>query len=104
MKIIKKLADMIEDELEGSEEYIELAIKHHKDHPELAQTFYELAQTEMGHVDILHTQVVKLIERHRKEHGDPPETMLAVWDYAHEKHMEKAAKVKGMFAEFRGKT
>lgn len=103
MKIIKKLAEMIEDELEGSEEYIELAMKHHEDFPEVAQTFYELAQTEMGHVEILHTQVVRLIEKHRREHGAPPETMLAVWEYAHEKHMAKAAKVKAMFAEFKNK-
>lgn len=103
MKIIKKLAELIEDEIEGAEEYVDLALMHCHEHPELAQTFYELAQTELGHVEVLHSQVVKFIERHRKEHGAPPEAMLAVWEYVHEKHMQKVQKVRAHMAEYKGR-
>ena len=104
MKMIKKLAEMIEDELDGAEEYVEEAIHHKEDFPEVAQTFLELAHTELGHVDILHNQVVRLIEQHRKEHGDPPAAMLAVWDYAHEKHMAKYREIKALMLDFRAKS
>ena len=94
MKIIKKLADMIEDELEGAEHYAKCAIQHKEDNPSLASTLYEISVQEMHHVSMLHEQVAKLIEKHRKEHGAPPPAMQAIYDWQHEKQIEEAAEVK----------
>ena len=94
MEIIKKLSGMIDDELEGACEYIKCALKYKEDQPNLSKTFYELSLEEMGHVNKLHSEVTKLIENHRREHGEPPATMLAVYDYIHEKHIEKATKIR----------
>ena len=102
MKIIKRISDMIADELEGAEEYAKCAIKYKDDHPTLAKTFYDISTDEMRHVSLLHDEIVKLIETYRKEHGDPPAAMLAVYDYLHEKQIEEANEVRGYQAQYRG--
>lgn len=55
-----------------------------------------LSAEEMKHMQMLHNQVVKLIENYRKEKGEPPTSMLAVYDYLHEKFIEEAKEVKMM--------
>lgn len=101
MEIIKKLSEMIEDELEGAENYIKCAIKHKESNPSLSKTFYEISTEEMRHVNLLHEQVAHLITQYRKEHGEPPAVMLAVYDYMHEKHIDHAAKIKAMQTQYR---
>ena len=94
MKIIKKLADMIDEELEGACSYVKCALKYQEERPNLAKVFYDLSVDEMDHVSKLHGEVTKIIEAYRKEQGEPPEVMLAVYDYIHEKQIEKANKVR----------
>lgn len=55
-----------------------------------------LSAEEMKHMQMLHNQVVKLIENYRKEKGEPLASMLAVYDYLHEKFIEEAKEVKMM--------
>lgn len=102
MKIIKEISEMIEDELSGAKHYIEKALHCKDENPALARVFYEISLQEMNHVNMLHGEVAKIIERHRKEHGEPPAPMMAVYDYLHEKHIDKANKVKVYQAQYRG--
>lgn len=101
MKIIKMLSEMIEEELEGAEEYIHHALKSKEEHPELAKTFFDISQQEMEHVNKLHAEVTKLISEYRKEHGEPPAAMLAVYEYLHDKHIRKAGEIKANQALYR---
>ena len=50
---------------------------------------------------MLHDQVSRLIAQYRKEHGEPPAAMSAVYDYLHERHIEEAAEIKAMQAHYR---
>ena len=94
MKIIKKLSDMMWDELEGAERYVRCAINYKVDYPSVAKTMYDLSFDEMDHMNALHGEAVKLIEAHRRDSGEPPEAMQIIYDYIHEKLIDKANKIK----------
>ena len=94
MKIIKCIAEKVEEELHDADAYIELAMKWKSEEPDTADLFYELSLEEMGHVEKLHEEVKELIEEYRKEHGEPPKDMMVLYDYLHEKHIAEATHIK----------
>ena len=102
MKIIKCLSEKIEDELQDSLEYIDLAMRWKDEEPETADLFYELSVEEMGHMDKLHKEVVNLIEEYRKEHGDPPKEMMVLYEYLHEKHIGTATQIRVKQGMYKG--
>lgn len=102
MKIIEKLSDMIEDEIEDAEKYAMCALDKKETYPQLAESFYKIANEEMGHMNILHTLAVQLIEDYKKKTGEPPEAMKTLYNILHRKHIEHAAAVKGMLALYKG--
>ena len=102
MQLISKLCDMIEDELDDAEKYARCALKHKETHPTLATVFNRLSIEELGHMNSLHEQVVSLINEYKKEHGDPPERMQGVYDYLHQKFMDRANEVKILQGLFKG--
>lgn len=96
MTIIKKLVKMIDEELADAEKYADCALKMREENPSLAIVYYNLSLDEMKHMQMLHGEVVKIIEMYRKEHGEPPAAMLAIWEYKHEEHVEWAEKITAM--------
>lgn len=94
MLIIQKLSEMIEEEICDSEKYIRCALNHKDQHPALADLFARMSDDEMRHMSLLHEQVVKFIEMYRKEKGEPPEGMMAVYNYMHQRHIDHTAEVK----------
>jgi ferritin len=101
MKEIKLLSDHIEDELEDALKYIELALEYKLDNPETANLFYKLSNEEMTHMDMLHKHVVENILNYKREHGEPPVPMQAVYDHLHKRFMEQAAKITSLQNMFR---
>lgn len=101
MKLIKELTERIEEEIDGAEEYVKEAIKLKLEHPSLAKTLYDISNQEMSHIEMLHAEVVKLIEEHRRMHGEPPAPMMAVYEYLHERHIDKVNTIKLLQAEYR---
>jgi rubrerythrin len=101
MRIIQILSERIEEELDDSFEYIEMAIQYKEEFPQIAKTFYELSVEEMRHMEMLHIEVAALIKKHREEHGDPPASMMAVYEFLHKKDIEKSAKIKLLQNHFR---
>lgn len=101
MKIIKCLAEKIEEELNDAQSYADMAQRWKEEQPETADLFLELSQEEMGHMEKLHNEAVRLIEEHREKHGEPPEGMMMLYDYLHNKHIEKAKMIKVMQGMYR---
>ena len=102
MKIIKCIAEKIEEELHDADAYIDMAINWKAEQPEAANVFYELSTEEMGHVDKLHDEVTVLISEYRQKTGEPPKDMLTLWNYLHEKHIAQAMRIRvkqGMFKQ-----
>lgn len=94
MRIIEKLEDLIEQEIHDVKKYAKMAAELKKEHPALAQVLYNISVQEEGHQAALHAEVVKIIEQHRKTHGEPPAMMMAVYDYVHKKHVEAMAEAR----------
>lgn len=94
MKIIEILTHRIHEEIEDVETYAKLAAEIKEAHPALSHVLYTISTQEEGHVEMLHAEVVKLIESYRKEHGAPPVAMQAVYDHLHKKAIEELAEAK----------
>ena len=101
MKIIQRLVDRIDDELDGAKMYAKLAHEYKIEYPRVADKFVELAEAEMNHQSILHKEVVKLIDEVRQQKGDPPADMMAIYTYEHDKQIKKAAMIRQMIEEYR---
>ena len=94
MKVIKLLEELIEEEIHDVKKYAKLAVEYKDEHPALAQVFYNLSTQEDGHQASLHAEVVKIIEEHKRTHGDPPAAMMAVYEYVHKKHINALAEAR----------
>ena len=101
MKLIEKISNMIEDEIDGAECYAKMALTYKADKPELARVMYSLSTQELTHMEDLHGVVVSLIDEYRREHGEPPADMRAIYDYLHERHINDAANVRALQTAYR---
>ena len=94
MKLIKELEEKIEDEIHDIKEYAIMAAEVKEEHPALAQVLYNISIQEDAHQAAIHAEVVKLIDEHRRTHGAPPPAMTAVYEYVHQRHIEKLAEAR----------
>ena len=94
MKIIEKISDRITEEIGDAKTYATLALETRDDHPELSRTLITISQQEMEHMRMLHDAIVYVIAEYRRVNGEPPEKMMAVYDYLHNKQIEDAAEAR----------
>ena len=100
MKLIKDLSEQIDEEIDGARCYAKMAIHYKGENLSVARLMHSLSEEEMGHVNKLHEAVARAITEYRSSNGDPPAPMMAVYEYLHDKQMEKAAEVKMLQKQF----
>lgn len=101
MKDIEKVSDMIECEIEKANEYMKCAFYFKETRPQLADAIYKIAGNKINDMNLLHEQVVKIIEEYKEANGEPPESMKILYNILHRKHINNAAAVKGMMALYK---
>ena len=94
MKLIRDLEEYIEEEIHDIKKYAKMAAELKAEHPTLAQVLFNISTQEDGHQAAIHNEVVKIIEEHRRAHGEPPAAMMAVYDYLHKKSIDKLAEAR----------
>jgi len=94
MRIIEKLSDRIEDEIQDAKNYTLLALEIRDEFPDVARILYTISLQEMEHMRMIHDGVTAIIAQYRDENGEPPAKMMAVYEYLHKKHIENAADAK----------
>ena len=63
-----------------------MAAHYKAEYKELADVFYGMATGEMGHMKNLHSWVVRLIDKEKKDGArNVPQGMLDVWAWKHKK-------------------
>jgi hypothetical protein len=98
MKEIKHYVEQIRDELEVAEEYAKIAAKLKDTDPTNSAEYAEMSRQELSHVDKLHKMAVRAIEKKRSEGIAPPPAMQAVWDWEHEKMMDRVTRIKTLLS------
>ena len=96
MKIIKCLCEDIEATLDAAEHDIKEAMMYKEEYPVASKAFYAKSLALMDTIKLQHDAVVTLIEGVRKEKGEPPASMMAIYDYMHERQINKAAAIRAL--------
>ena len=94
MQVIKCLSESIENTLDAAEDAIKKAIMYKEDFPVASRAFYNKSTILMDSIKPEHDAVVALIEGYNKEKGNPPEAMLAIYNYVHERQINKSVAIK----------
>lgn len=95
MRIIKKMAEQICDEVDGVLEYAKDALEYKKTRPDLAETYHRIAIQEIQHADLLHAKIVQIVqEAESMNGGDYVVEMKDKWEELHRDIVSKMAKAK----------
>lgn len=101
MRLIKEICEYIHEEIHDAEKYVSAALECKEEFPDTAETFYVLSMDEINHMQILHNAVTAVIQKYRREKGEPPADMLAVYNYLHEKAIDDVKEVKILQAMYK---
>lgn len=103
MITIKNLCKQIKEEIRDAEKYAKDALMVHDTDKVLGDEYYRLANEELKHMESLHNQVVRLINKYRVETGkEPPAEMQARYDYEHELQIDMVKDVKILLSMYKG--
>lgn len=94
MKIIECISEDIEATLNMAEHNIKKAMKYKEEYPVASRAFYNKSVALMDTIKLQHDAAVALIEGYKKEHGEPPVPMMAIYNYLHERQINQAAGIR----------
>lgn len=101
MIIIKKLSDLIDEELNDAEKYAKLALEYKEEMPKIADLFFNLSLEELRHMSNLHNAVVEVINQYKDDPDPRTEGMKIAYDAIHEHEIAKEKGVRILQAMYR---
>lgn len=101
MKMLTKLIEKAEDTLDEIEWYGEKALMYREENQALADVYNKIADMHIGIYDMLHKQMVELIDQFKRNGGQVPPEMLAIWNYEHEKLIKEFKDAKILVEEYK---
>ena len=101
MKILTHLIERADATLSEVEWYAEKAMHYKTEHKTIADTYNKIAEMHITIYDMLHKEIVNLIEEHRRSGHNPPPEMLIIWDYEHKKLIKEFAEAKTLVDEYK---
>lgn len=101
MMKIAMISDFIRDEIEGAEEYAQKALEYKALDKSLADAAYTAATQELGHVDMWHAQVVRMIKEEQAKGKETPAGMMMVYDWEHKKQIDGVTRIKMMLEQYK---
>ena len=96
MRVIKDLSEEIEKTLDQAECNIKKAMEYKDDYPVASRAFFNKSVMLMDSIKLQHDAAVALIEAYKKEKGEPPAPMMAIYNYMHERHINKTLAIKSL--------
>ena len=101
MKILTTLIEKANDTMDEIHWYAEKAMHLRTEHKALADVYIKIADMHVSIYGMLHDRMVNLIEEERKKNGQPPQVMLAIWEYEHEKMAKEFAESRFLIEEYK---
>lgn len=93
-RIIRDVSKDIKCKVKEADRDIRKAIERKQEYLNLANCYYDFSMEKLEEINDLHKEVVSLIDSYRKEKGEPPSTMLEMWDWEHKSIMEDIEEIK----------
>ena len=101
MKILTHLIEKAHDTMEEIEFYGEKAMIYKNEHKSLADTYNKIADMHITIYEMLHKEMVNLIDEKKRSGIVPPPEMLAIWNYEHEKLIKEFKEAKTLVEEYK---
>ena len=101
MKVLKYLIEKANDTMEEVWEYSEKAHILKSEHRSLADTYIKIAEMHITIYNMLHEKMVNLIEEEKRKGVVPPASMMAIFEYSHEKLIKEFAEAKVLIDEYK---
>lgn len=101
MKKIAMILEFIRDEIAGAEEYAQTALEYKVLDKAMADAAYTAATQELGHVDMWHTQVVRMIKEEQDKGKEAPAGMMMVYEWEHKKQIDAVTRIKMMLEQYK---
>lgn len=97
MRFIEEMAERMDDELDGAEEYAVAAIHNKDSHPALAKHYHDMAMDEMRHASYFSDAAMEYVKTHA---ADKPE-LKHVWDFVKRHADKEIAEIDKMLTKYR---
>lgn len=101
MKIMKAV-EYMDKELKHAYKFLEYAIEHKAESPELSEIYLKIAECEAQNAESIHTVIVRMVEKAMLDKdNEPPKSMKEIWTWQHKDYIEEYSHFKAKLDAFK---